>query len=454
MVAIRAAIAIVADLTGGPGEGADDRMDLPIDLAALGPRGQSALGLVAFTAIAWLFSSNKLRFPFWTALWTIGAQILIAGLLLNLPPARAALGSLQIIVQALQAATTVGTSFVFGYLGGAPAPFEMQEGASAIPNFAFQLLPLMIFFSGLSALLWHWGVLKVIVRGFAFFLEKAFRVGGAVALASAANTFLGMTEAPLLIRAFLSKVTRSELFVIITAGFATVAGTVMAVYATILSKVDPSILGHVIVASIISVPAAILMAQVMMPEDKGVTPTPAGAADDFKYASSMDAFMRGVSDGLSLYLNVIASLIAFTAFAALINIMLGAAPEVMGAPLTIERLFGWMFAPFMWLAGVPWAEAYDAGRLMGIKTAVNELVAYVELAKAGPGAFSERTLLIIVYSLCGFTNFAGLGIVIGGFTALAPDRRKDVIELAPRALISGTLATLMTGAVIGLIWVG
>jgi CNT family concentrative nucleoside transporter len=429
-------------------------MDLPFDVGAIGPRGQSALGLVAFTAIAWLFSADKLRFPFWAAIWTIAAQILIAALLLYVPPAREALGSLQIVVRALQQATNVGTSFVFGYLGGAEAPFVVKEGAAIIPNFAFSLLPLMIFFSGLSALLWHWGVLKVVVRGFAFLLEKVFRLGGAVALASAANTFLGMTEAPLLIRAFLSKVTRAELFVIITAGFATVAGTVMAVYATILAEIDPSILGHVIVASIISVPAAILMAQVMMPEEKGASPTPAGAADDFKYASSMDAFMRGVSDGLALYLNVIASLIAFTAFAALVNIMLGGAPDVLGAPLTIERLFGWLFAPFMWLAGVPWDEAFRAGSLMGIKTAVNELVAYFELAKAGPDAFDERTVLIIVYSLCGFTNFASLGIVIGGFTALAPDRRQDVIKLAPRAMISGTLATLMTGSVIGLIWVG
>ncbi len=428
-------------------------MDLPFDPSAIGPRGQSAIGLVAFTAIAWLFSSNKRRFPFVAAIWTVAAQIGIALLMLRWEPAARALGSLKIVVEALQTATRAGTSFVFGFLGGADAPFEITNNG-AMFSFAFQALPLMIFFSGLSALLWHWGVLRLIVRAFAFLLERGFRVGGAVALSSAANTFLGMTEAPLLIRAFLSKVTRSELFVIITVGFATVAGTVMAVYATILKEVDPSILGHIIVASIISVPAAILMAQVMMPEEKGVTPTPASAADDFKYASSMDAYMRGVSDGLALYLNVIASLIAFTAFAALVNIMLSAAPDVMGAPLTLERFFGWIFAPFMWLAGVPWSEAFRAGSLMGIKTAVNELVAYVELAKAGPGAFSERTLLIIVYSLCGFTNFSGLGIIIGGLTALAPDRRQDVIELAPRALISGTLATLMTGAVIGLIWVG
>lgn len=428
-------------------------MELPFALGELGLRGQSAIGLVGFIFIAWLFSTARWRFPFLTAVWTLAAQIGIAALLLYLPPAREALQSLRTVVEALQAATQVGTAFVFGYLGGAEPPFEVRE-PGAMFNFAFGALPLVIFFSGLSALLWHWKILKIFVKGLAFLLARVFRVGGAVALSSAANTFLGQTESPLLIRPYLSKVTRPELFIIITGGFATVAGSVMAVYATILANIDPSILGHIIVASIISVPAAILMAQVMMPEEKGVTPTPAAAADDFGYASSMDAFMRGVTDGLGLYLNIIASLIAFTAFAALINIMLGAAPDIAGAPLTLERLLGWVFAPFMWLAGVPWSEAFDAGSLMGVKTAVNELVAYVELSKVPEGTFSERTLLILIYALCGFANFASLGIVIGGLTALAPDRRQDVIALAPRALVAGTLATLMTGAVIGLIWVG
>ena len=437
----------------GRASGVSESMDLPIDLAAVGPRGQSAIGIVAFIGVAWLFSNGKTRFPFMTVIWTVAAQIGIAALLLYFGPARNALASLQVVVRALQDATQAGTAFVFGYLGGAEPPFEVTN-SGAMFNFAFGALPLVIFFSGLSALLWHWGVLKFFVRGMAFLLERLFRVGGAVALSSAANTFLGQTESPLLIRPYLSKVTKPELFVIITGGFATVAGSVMAVYAIILREVDPSVLGHIIVASIISVPAAIVMAQVMMPEQRGVASTPADAADDFKYASSMDAFVRGVTDGLGLYLNIIASLIAFTAFAALINIMLGAAPDVAGAPLTLERILGVVFAPFMWLAGVPWSEAFDAGALMGIKTAVNELVAYVELSKVEPGTFSERTFLILVYAMCGFANFASLGIVIGGLTALAPDRRMDVIDLAPRALVAGTLATLMTGAVIGLIWVG
>lgn len=428
-------------------------MDFPVDLSMIGPRGQSAIGLFAFAAIAWLFSSNKLRFPFFAFLWTVVAQIAIASLLLYFPPARDALASLQVAVDALQAATKVGTSFVFGYLGGADAPFAVTNGP-AMFNFAFQALPFVIFFSGLSALLWHWKILKVMVSAFAFLLEKGLRVGGAVALGASANVFLGVTEAPLLIRPFLSRLTRSELFIIITAGFATVAGSVMAVYVFYLTRIEADILGHIIIASLISVPAAILMAQVMAPEDKGVTPTPASAAESFRYDSSMDAFVRGVTDGLGLYLNIIASLIAFTAAAALVNILLSAAPDVMGAPLTLERLFGWMFAPLMWLAGVPWSDAAAAGEYMGIKTAVNELVAYVRLSEVAPGTFDQRTILILVYSLCGFANFSSLGIVIGGLTALAPDRRQDVIELAPRALISGTLATLMTGSVIGLIWVG
>ncbi|PQA85950.1 NupC/NupG family nucleoside CNT transporter [Hyphococcus luteus] len=428
-------------------------MDLPFELADVGLRGQSAMGLVVFIFIAWLFSSQKLRFPFFAALWTVGAQILIAIFLLYQPWARQGLQSLQVVVEVLQAATREGTTFVFGYLGGGEAPFEVvNEGAMF--SFAFGALPLVIFFSGLSAVMWHWGVLKLFVRGFAFLLEKVFRVGGAVALSSAANTFLGQTEAPLLIRPYLSKISRPEMLIVITGGFATVAGSVMAVFATILSNVDPSILGHIIVASIISVPAAILMAQVMMPEEKGVTPTPVEAADDFGYGGTMDAFMRGVTDGLGLYLNIIASLIAFIAAVALINMMLAAGPDVAGAPLTLERILGYMFAPFMWLAGVPWSEAEAAGEFMGLKTALNEFVAYLRLAEVEPGTFSERSILIVVYSLCGFANFSSLGIVIGGLTALAPDRRKDVIDLAPRALIAGTLATLMTGAVIGLIWVG
>lgn len=428
-------------------------MELPFELSDIGLRGQSAIGLVAFTFIAWVLSTDKLRFPLVTVIVTIAAQIGIAALLLYFPPARDALASMQVAVDALLAATRVGTSFVFGFLGGGEAPFQVSN-QGAMFSFAFGALPFVIFFSGLSALLWHLGILKIFIRAMAFLLERLLGVGGAVALSSAANVFMGQTEAPLLIRPYLSKLTRPELFIVIVGGFATVAGSVMGVYAVLLKDMLPGVFGHIIIASFISVPAAILMGQVMMPEGKGVRPTPADAADDFKYAGPMDAFMRGVTDGLGLYLNIIASLIAFTAFVALINIMLDAAPDVMGGPLTIERILGTIFAPLMWLTGIPWAEASQAGSLMGVKTAVNELVAYIRLAEVAPGTFSERSLVILVYALCGFANFSSLGIVIGGLTALAPDRRQDVIALAPPAMIAGTLSTLMAGAVIGLIWNG
>ena len=415
-------------------------------------RAQSLAGLFAFTAIAWCFSENRRAFPFARAGWTILIQIAIAASLLYTPGARDALGFLNVVVAALQTASEAGSSFVFGHLGGGPAPFSVVND-SAMFSFAFRALPLVIFFSGLSALMWHTGVLKVFVRAFATLLTKGFGVGGAVSLCAAANTFLGQAEAPLLIRAFLSKLSRSEFFVVITSGFATVAGSVMVLFATLLEPVQPSVLGHILVASLISVPAAILMAQIIIPADANETPTPASAADDFRYASAMDAFMQGVSEGLKLYLNIIAALIAFTAFAALVNICLAAAPPVFGAPLSLERLLGWAFGPLMWLAGAPWREAFDAGALMGLKTALNELVAYVALAETPEDVFSPRTRLILIYSLCGFANVSSLGVVIGGLTAIAPERRADVLELGPKAIVAGTLATLMTGAVIGLIWI-
>lgn len=422
-------------------------------LPDLGLRAQSAIGLAAFCAIAWTLSENRARFPFRLAALAIGMQIVVAAGLLYAPGARDALSFLNVVVAALQTATEAGASLVFGYLGGGPAPFEVTD-ESALFILAFRGLPILVFFSGLSALLWHLGVLRVAVRGFAILLERAFNVGGAVSLAVAANVLLGPTEAPILIRAYLEKLTRSELFAIMTGGFATVAGTVMVLYATLLDPIAPSVLGHIIVASIISVPAAILMALIMTPPAVADEPTPTSAGDDFKYDGAMDAFMTGVADGLKLYLNVVAALIAFTAFAALVNILLGGFGDVAGAPLTLERALGWVFAPLMWLAGAPWSECFDAGALMGLKTALNELIAYVALAETPAGTFSPRTNLILIYAMCGFANVASLGIVVGGLSVLAPDRRGDVLDLGPRAVVAGTLATLMSGAVIGLIWVG
>ncbi|MBD0427175.1 nucleoside:proton symporter [Aquisalinus flavus] len=422
-----------------------------------GLRGQSMLGIFAFMAIAWLLSERKLKFPFMSAIWAVAIQIGVAAFFLQFDPARRALRGLNGLVDALQSATLEGTSFLFGYLGTsdpAAMPFDPVEGAPLF-IFAFQGLFLVVFISALSAVLWHWGILKWIVRGFAMILTRVFGTGGAVSLAAAANVFLGQTEAPLLIRAYLDRVTRSELFTIITSGYATVAGSVIVLYATILAPIEPSILGHIIVASIISVPAALLIGRIMVPYSDEETPTPTSAGDDFQYEGSMDAFMHGVTEGGKLWWNIVISILAFIALAALINIMLDAfIPDVGGAPLTLERMLGWVFMPLVWLAGVPFEEAFQAGQLMGIKTALNEVIAYIELASLEPGTLSERTSLIMVYALCGFANIGSLGIVIGGLSSLVPNRRKEIIQLAPKALVGGTLATLMSGAVIGVIWMG
>ncbi|MBI1393656.1 MAG: nucleoside:proton symporter [Alphaproteobacteria bacterium] len=418
-----------------------------------GLRLQSLGGLIAFCAIAWALSEDRRRFPWRMALGACAFQAVVAGFLLYTPGARDALAYLNVVVEALQKATNAGGSFVFGYLGGGPTPFDVSDD-SALFILGFQGLPLVIFISALAALLWHAGVLRVIVGAFAATLERAFGVGGAVALSTAANVLMGPTEAPLLIRAYLSKISRSEFFVVMTGGLATVAGTVMVLYSIILGPVTPSALGHVIVASIISAASAILMARIMVPPERDETPTDAAAGDDLKYGGAMDAFMTGVTEGLKLYLNIVACLIAFVAMAALINICLSALGDIAGAPMTLQRMFGWIFAPLVWLAGVPASEAAAAGALMGEKTALNELIAYVSLARTPDGVFSPRTELIMIYSLCGFASFGSLGIVVGGLTAIAPERRQDVLELGPRSLVSSTLATLMSGSIIGLIWVG
>ncbi|MEL6364125.1 MAG: nucleoside transporter C-terminal domain-containing protein [Pseudomonadota bacterium] len=421
-------------------------------LADIGGRAQSAIGVFAFLALPWLLSERKAAFPFGFALACVGAQIGLAFLMLNVPVLTDALRLLNGLVLALAEATDAGTAFVFGHVGAGDKPYEVTDPGLTF-TFAFRALPLVIFVSALSAALWHWGVLKAVVKGLAFVLERGLRIGGAVSLAAAANAYFGQTEAPLLIRPFLAKLTRSELFAVMTTGLATVAGSVIVLYATILTPVEPSVLGHIIVASLISVPAALLMARIMIPPAPDELATDADAADDLQYDNVIDAYMTGVTDGLKLYLNIIASLIAFIALAKLVNIALAQLP-FFAEPLTLETLLGWVFFIPVWLAGVPFAEAQTAGSLMGVKTALNEVIAYLQLAATPDEALSERSRIIMIYALCGFANVSSLGIQIGGFSVLAPERRSDIIALAPRALVAGTLATLMTGAVVGIVWTG
>jgi CNT family concentrative nucleoside transporter len=408
---------------------------------------QSALGIAVILGMAWAFSENRRAFPVRTVLSGLALQVALALLLLKIPAARNVLFSLNGVVDALMEATRAGTSFVFGYAGGGDTPFAVTN-PRALGNFAFQILPLIIVISALAALLWHWRILPVIVRAFAFVLRKIMGIGGAVGLGAAATFFLGMIEAPLLIRPYLPKLSRSELFVLFTVGLATVAGTVFVLYASILEPVVPGALGHILVASLLSLPSGILIARIMVP---GEEETEGDRASMLQYRSSMDAVARGTADGLQLWLGIVAMLLVMVALVALADIILRHFPDLWGAPLTVERIFGWIFAPVVWLYGVPWDKAATAGALMGDKTIINEFVAYLKLASLPPDALDPRSRLIMLYAMCGFANFGSVGILIAGVGGMIPERRNEVVPLALRALLSGTMASGLTGAIIGLL---
>ena len=410
---------------------------------------RSFVGLFLLAGIAWLLGPRK-RLPLVLLVGAIGLQLLIAWLLYSLAPFRAFLQSLTGVVAVLQEVTNEGAQFVFGYLAGGEMPFEVNpDAAGGVFLFAFQALPMVIVLSALSALLWRWRILEILVRGFAAAFRRLLNLSGAASLGAAANIFLGMTESPVLIRPRLPDMSRPDLFLIMTVGFSTVAGSVMALYVSQLSGIIDGAAGHIFTASLISVPAAVLLSRLMMPAE----PVSEEMATKEKvptkiYHSSMDALTTGVSDGIRLYFNIIFMLLVFTALVALLNVILGLLPEFAGAPLSVDRILGWIFAPIVWLAGIPWSESTQAGSLMGLKTALNEVYAYDQLAQTGD-ELSARTQLIMTYALCGFANFSSVGILTGGLVAIAPSRREDILDLAPRALVSGTLATLMTGAAVG-----
>jgi CNT family concentrative nucleoside transporter len=409
---------------------------------------QSIVGLIVFTSLAWLISENRRAASVRVAVVGLGLQLVIAFLLLRVPAARVFFVAANDLVGALEAATTAGTSFVFGYLGGAPTPFE-ESGVGGSLIFAFRSLPLIIVVSALTALLSYWRVLPWIVGVFSLVLRRTLGVGGAVSLSAAANIFVGMVEAPLFVRAYLAHMSRGELFMVMCTGMATIAGTVLVLYTTILGPILPDAAGHLVTASIISAPAAIMVAWLMIPPD---TDTPAELkAEPSEATSSMDAITQGTQKGLALYLNIVAMLIVLVALVYLVNALLGLGPRVGGQPLSLQGSLGWLMAPVAWLMGVPWNEAFTAGGLLGIKTILNEFLAYAELAELAPGALSERSILIMSYALCGMANLGSVGIMIGGFTALIPDRRQEVTNLALRSVVGGTLATCMTGAVVALV---
>ncbi|MBO6519103.1 MAG: nucleoside:proton symporter [Rhodospirillales bacterium] len=406
---------------------------------------QGLIGIVAFPLIAWSLSEDRARADIRTILIGVAIQIGLAGLLLGVPVVKDGFLALNGVVNALMDATRAGTSFVFGYIGGATAPFPVS-GQGTTFNLAFQALPLILVVSALSALLFHWRILPKIVESAAWLLGRTFKIGGALGIGVAANVFVGMVESPLLVKPYLKHLKRGELFVLMTAGMATVAGTVMVLYASIIGPVIPGSLGHILTASVLSAPAAITIAQLMVPLD---APTP-GKIDIPKDGNAMAAITRGTMDGVGLLINVVAMLLVAVALIALLESILGLLPEIGSAPLTLERVFGWVMSPFAFAMGIPWAEAQTAGGLLGTKTVLNEFLAYLQLAAMDDATMTERSRLIMTYALCGFANFGSLGIMIGGMTTMCPERRDEIIALGGRTIISGTLATCMTGAVAGL----
>lgn len=411
---------------------------------------QSAFGLAAFIFIAWLASEDRRSPPWRVILAGVLLQVALAVLLIKLPAARLLFEWLGAGVVALQDATRAGTGFVFGYLGGGDLPFtEISPGRSFV--LAFQALPLVLIVGALTALFYYWRVLPGLVRVFSRVLERTMGINRASGIAAAANVFIGMIEAPLLIRPYLAKLDRSDLFLVMSCGMATIAGTVLVLYAYILRDVIADPAGHLLTASLMNAPAAIVMAKVMIPGPG------AGVAETLDIPrsgdeSAMDAIARGTIEGAGLLINVIAMLIVLVALVHLSNAAIGLLPEVMGGPLSLQRMLGWLMAPFVWLTGIPWAEAATAGGLMGIKTILNELLAYVELAGLPADALSDRSRLIMSYALCGFANLGSLGIMIGGLATIVPERRAEIAGLGMKSLLAGTLATLSTGAVVGIVY--
>jgi len=409
---------------------------------------QSMLGIIIFLSIAWAISEDRKNVNLTFVIKGVFIQIVIALLLLKLPFLKVIFLSLNKLVVALEESTVAGTSVVFGYLGGADLPFvEKYPGASFI--LAFRALPLLIVISALSSLLFYWKILPGIVNLFSLIFQKFMNVGGAEGVGLSANIFVGMIEAPVLIRPYLNKMTRSEIFSLMTCGMATIAGTVMVLYASILSSILSDALGHLLIASIISAPAAITIAKIMIPETKTVTLGDISISSDT--LSPMDAITNGTLQGVQLFLNIVAMLISLVAIVHLINIFMGILPHIGGEPMTLQRFFGYIMSPIVWLMGIPWQEAPVAGALMGSKTILNEFIAYMDLSQLPENTLQPKSIIIMSYALCGFANPGSLGIMIGGLGTMASERKNEIVTMGLRSIIAGTLATCMTGAVVGMI---
>jgi CNT family concentrative nucleoside transporter len=410
---------------------------------------QSALGVIALITFAWAISENRPAVSPRRVATGLAITLVLAVLFLKVPPITAALGSANHVIDAIAEASRAGTAFVFGYIGGGPLPFELKFPGNEFV-LAFNALPIVLLMSVLTTLLFYWGILPPIVKGFAYVLNRTMGVGGAVGLSTAANIFVGHVEAPLFIRPYLAQLSRSELFVVMTGGMAGIAGTVLVLYAQFLRNAVPDAAGHLIIASVLGAPVAVMIGQIMVPDERDIRTNSLDVTEPVA-DSTMDAIATGTTAGLALLLNMIAMLIVFVALVHLGNAVLGLLPALGDEPVTLQRLLGLVMAPVCWLIGIPWSQAPTAGALMGIKTVLNELIAYLEMSKLPADALDPRSRLIMLYAMCGFANFGSLGIMIGGLTVMAPERRSDVLSLGMKSIVSGTLSTLLMGAIVGLL---
>ncbi len=411
---------------------------------------QSLLGFFVLYAFAWTISEKRRVIPWRTVIGAIILQIVMFVLLFKFPHFKEVALFLNTALNGIADATRQGTMFVFGFLGGGDAPYALKEGERAPFIFATQALPLVIVVSALSSVLFFWKILPMVVNAFSWILKKTLGVGGAVGVSTAANIFLGTVEAPLVIKPYIAKLSRGELFITMTCGMAGIAGTVMVLYGIILRPIVPDAIGHILIVSFISAPAAIAFSALMVPHEGPVTEGMISSGQPV--ASTMDAVTQGAVEGVSIYINIVAMLLVLTALIALLNTLFGFLPHIGGKAITLQGVFGWAMSPVVWLTGIPWAEAHTAGALMGTKTVLNEFIAYIDMAKLAPEMLSERSRVMMIYSLCGFANFASLGIIIGGMGTMCPERRSEIIDLGYKCLISGTLATLSCGALVGIFY--
>ena len=406
---------------------------------------QILIGFIGLVLLAIPFSDNYKQINYKYVLYGIVSQFFLAAILLKLPFIINFFEILGNGVTILQNATVEGASFVFGY---PPTDTEFAY-RSLLETFAFGVLPYIIVMSCISAILWHWGILPYIVNIISKGCQKLFNIGGPVGLGAAANVFIGQVEAPLLIKPYINKLSKKELLILMTAGMATVAGSVMVALISILEIqfINENLIQHFLTASILSVFAAIMYANIMIPSNQ-ITDADTDKRSKV-YKGTMDAITTGTAQGSNIAVNVGTILIAVIALVYIANSFLGFIGSFVGVDLSIQQILGYIFAPIAWLMGIPWNEALIAGELLGIKTTLNEFIAYPALAALEEGALSDKSKLIIFYGLCGFANLSSVGILISGIGSMAPERKDDLINVSFKALVAATLASCMTGLVVG-----